>query len=67
MPKILTAARPVHDRGQSLPLFAYADRRRWDDASPAARMIRRRCGIESPALARAVAELAGFPMAEGSR
>lgn len=53
-------------RVQSLPLLDLLERRCWDDASAAARMVRRRCGITSAATARAIAELAGFPM-EGRR
>ena len=43
-----------------LPLFNYAERRRWEAALPAARFIRRRVGIQSASLAHAIAELAGL-------
>jgi hypothetical protein len=46
--------------GPDLPLFEYAERQRWAGVSRAARMVRRRCAIESPSLAAAMAELAGF-------
>lgn len=62
MPNLVPHKRHGNDRAQSLPLFDFADRRRWDSAPLAARMIRRRCGIASAATARAVAELAGFAM-----
>ena len=65
MSKITPRARPVHGRTQPLPLFDYADRHRWDGASLAARMVRRRAGIESPATARAIAEAAGFSADRG--
>jgi hypothetical protein len=61
MPRFL----PLHaPHGKPLPLFDHADRRRWDDASLAARMVRRRCGITSATTARVIAELAGFPMGD---
>ena len=63
MPKLLP--RSPHGNGPlALPLFEHADRRRWDDASLAARMVRRRCGITSATTARVIAELAGFPMGD---
>jgi hypothetical protein len=46
--------------GGSLPLLEYGERQRWADLSLAARMIRRRCRIDSPATAQAIAELAGL-------
>ena len=58
--------RPRAGNARQLSLFDYyADHRRWQDAPPAARMIRRRCGIASPATARAIAEAAGFPVSVG--
>ena len=62
MPKFLPLrARHGNGPAQSLPLLDLLERRRWDDASLAARMVRRRCSITSAATARAIAELAGFP------
>lgn len=46
--------------GPDLPLFEYAEQQRWAGLSRAARMVRRRYAIESPSLAAAMAELAGF-------
>jgi hypothetical protein len=44
----------------ALPLIELIERRRWDTAPPAAKMVRRRCRIDSAATAIAIAELAGF-------
>ncbi len=62
MRKLPTRTRHRNDHAQALPLFAHADLCRWDNALLAARMVRRRCRITSAATARAIAELAGFPM-----
>lgn len=61
----MTKLPPQSRHGNGLPLFDYADRHRWDGASLAARMVRRRAGIESPATARAIAEAAGFSADHG--
>jgi hypothetical protein len=60
MRKILLRQRSSNDHDQSLSLFDFAERQRWASASSAARMVRRRCGIASPATAHTIAELAGF-------
>ena len=65
MVKLPTRARHGNGQPQPLPLFEFAERQRWDNAPPAARMVRRRFGIASAATARAVAELAGFPVGDG--
>ena len=65
MSKMPLHARQGNARAQSLPLLDLLERRRWDDAPAAARMVRRRCGVTSPATARAIAELAGFPIGGG--
>jgi hypothetical protein len=66
MTKLAPHARHSNGFAQSLPLFDHADRRRWDNAPLAARMVRRRCRIESAAAATAIAELAGLRV-EGDR
>jgi hypothetical protein len=60
MRKIHPRAPTFNGRDTPLPLLALIERNRWAEAPLAARMIRRRCGIQSASLATALAQLAGF-------
>lgn len=63
MAKLVLRSSHCNELTLPLPLFEYAERRRWEMAAPAARMVRRRFGISSSATANLVAELAGFATA----
>jgi hypothetical protein len=60
MSKLPTRSRRRNGRPQPLPLLDLIERRRWEDASRAARWVGRRCGVTSPSAARLIAELANL-------
>lgn len=57
---ILPTKRRADNDPTALPLFDYAERVRLRALPLAARMVRRRCRIDSPSTAAAIAELAGY-------
>jgi hypothetical protein len=60
MPKLSRCSHRRNGNTQPLPLLELLERRRWEDASRAARWVGRRFGITSPSAARLIAELANL-------
>ena len=60
MSKLAIRLRRCNARLEALPLLDLLERRRWEEASQAARWVARRCGIKSPSAARLIAELANL-------